>query len=362
MSNNPNNQKGATMQEMPLSAYTDDPVYNMKAVTQRTGIPAATLRAWERRYHALVPSRTDGNYRLYSERDIATLSWLKHQLDAGLSISRAVGLLERLHDHENREGVEVDQAATLDQASIDTARAAHAASAIANWDRLITALSSALLALDEQQAGLVMAEAFALYTVEDVCLYLVTPVMVLIGDGWFKGDVSVVQEHFASSYLSGRLMSLFNAQRSERGALILVGCAPGERHELGALMLALMLRRAGHKVCYLGADIPLADLVQAIRELRPQVVAISAMLGEAVTRLEELPRLLAAANLKTHLVFGGQAFTAAESLNDHIPVDYTGADLGQGLEVIEHLLAVDVPRNAPVQGTQAGMVASWANR
>ena len=91
-------KKGVQMQEMSIAAYSEDPVYNMKAVTQRTGIPAATLRAWERRYHALAPSRTDGNYRLYSERDIAVLRWLKFQLDAGLSISRAVALLERLRN------------------------------------------------------------------------------------------------------------------------------------------------------------------------------------------------------------------------------------------------------------------------
>src|SRR5271165_2553553 len=98
------------MQEMPIAAYSDDPVYNMKAVTQRTGIPAATLRAWERRYHALAPCRTDGNYRLYSERDIATLRWLKFQLDAGLSISRAVVLLERMREHSLPAAIEAEPA------------------------------------------------------------------------------------------------------------------------------------------------------------------------------------------------------------------------------------------------------------
>ena len=76
------------------------PAFNLKAVLLETGLAADTLRAWERRYKVLAPSRTDGNYRLYSDRDIATLIWLKTQLDAGLSISRAVALLERLRADE----------------------------------------------------------------------------------------------------------------------------------------------------------------------------------------------------------------------------------------------------------------------
>ena len=71
------------------------PIYNIKAVVEATGLPAATLRAWERRYGALMPSRTESGYRLYSESDIATLRWLKARIGEGLSISQALTLLSR---------------------------------------------------------------------------------------------------------------------------------------------------------------------------------------------------------------------------------------------------------------------------
>jgi MerR family transcriptional regulator, light-induced transcriptional regulator len=334
------------MQEMPLTAYSDDPVYNMKAVTQRTGIPAATLRAWERRYHALAPRRTDGNYRLYSERDVATLRWLKFQLDAGLSISRAVILLERLRDHNGVRPTAAEQIGGGGQPRTDqdqgsaTGLSNHTPN-VANWDQLIKSLSEALLALDEQWAGLVFAEAHALFSVEDICRLLVTPTLVLIGDEWFKGKVTVVQEHFASSYLMGRLLALFNAQRLGQGPLILVGCAPNEQHELGALMLALMLRRAGHNVRYLGADVPLPDLVKSIQGLRPHAVAISAVLVQTLSRLEELPQLLKAAGLRTHLVYGGHAFVVDEALKARMQVDHICTDLNEGVKVIEDLLIME---------------------
>ena len=71
------------------------PIYNIKAVVEATGLTAATLRAWERRYGALTPGRTEGGYRLYSASDIATLQWLKQRVGEGLSISQAFALLSR---------------------------------------------------------------------------------------------------------------------------------------------------------------------------------------------------------------------------------------------------------------------------
>ena len=83
------------------------PIYNIKAVTEATGLPAATLRAWERRYGALSPGRTQSGYRLYSARDIAVLRWLKARIDEGVSISQAITLLNHRHQGEQpRQAVE----------------------------------------------------------------------------------------------------------------------------------------------------------------------------------------------------------------------------------------------------------------
>src|SRR5574339_756252 len=68
------------------------PVFNLKVVLKETGLPADTLRAWERRYGLPVPQRTPGGHRLYSERDIHTIKWLMARQAEGLSISRAVDM------------------------------------------------------------------------------------------------------------------------------------------------------------------------------------------------------------------------------------------------------------------------------
>src|SRR5574342_1000362 len=68
------------------------PVFNLKVVLKETGLPADTLRAWERRYGLPVPERTPGGHRLYSQRDIETIKWLMKRQAEGLSISRAVDM------------------------------------------------------------------------------------------------------------------------------------------------------------------------------------------------------------------------------------------------------------------------------
>ena len=74
----------------PFADIPDEPLLNIKAVSQATGVEPVTLRAWERRYGVPEPARSDQGYRLYSERDVAILRWLKAKVDAGVKIKQAV--------------------------------------------------------------------------------------------------------------------------------------------------------------------------------------------------------------------------------------------------------------------------------
>jgi len=317
-------------QELRIAAYPDEPLYNMKAVTQRAGIPAATLRAWERRYQVLEPRRTAGNYRLYSERDLAILAWLKAQLDAGLSISRAVALLERL---------KAEQAAHPDQPEEAPPQAPDEQPDVARSpERLAGQLGRALAAMDEPAANAIMAEALALYPVEAVCADIITPCMAQIGQDWHAGRTGVVVEHFATSYLLGRLLALFNALPAGHGPLALIGCAPGDRHEMGALLVALFLRRRGRNVRYLGADVPLPDLVSAIRDWRPRVVALSATMPDAARNLESLPALLSGAGVACRFVFGGRALSPGSDPVVSLRGSVVSGDIHAGVAEIERLL------------------------
>src|SRR5258708_2897544 len=85
-----------------LNAYSDMPLYNTKAVVHQTGVPAPTLRAWERRYGILTPRRGDNDYRLYSERDMMLVAWLRERVEGGMTISQAIALLHTLEPPRRR--------------------------------------------------------------------------------------------------------------------------------------------------------------------------------------------------------------------------------------------------------------------
>ncbi|MEJ5197847.1 MAG: MerR family transcriptional regulator, partial [Anaerolineae bacterium] len=155
--------------------YDDTPIFTIKTVVQQTGITPATLRAWERRYNVLSPGRSEGGYRLYSERDIAILKWLKQQTDSGVSISSAITLLERRRRADERATKPPAQAGS--SARTDGSRAAGA---------LAQDLLAALLAFQEARAAAILTEAFAIYSIEDVAEEVIAPALVEIGERWHR--------------------------------------------------------------------------------------------------------------------------------------------------------------------------------
>jgi len=80
-----------------------DNVYRIGAVSRLTGIPADTLRIWERRYHLVDPQRTEKGGRLYSQADVNRLTMIKALVDQGHAISTVANLDTReLNDRLSR--------------------------------------------------------------------------------------------------------------------------------------------------------------------------------------------------------------------------------------------------------------------
>jgi PAS domain S-box-containing protein len=65
----------------------------LKAVSRRTGIPAATLRTWERRYGFVRPVRSASGYRLYGEEEIARVLQVKYLMEQGVRIGEAMAMV-----------------------------------------------------------------------------------------------------------------------------------------------------------------------------------------------------------------------------------------------------------------------------
>jgi methanogenic corrinoid protein MtbC1 len=310
----------ARAQPPALDQYSDAPLFNTKAVVRQTDVPAPTLRAWERRYGILNPQRGENDYRLYSERDIVTVAWLRERVASGMTISQAIALLRSLSPARGPRRhpiVVVPQEADLPL----TPALPTAAMPSLSLDQLGDTLLRQLVGVQEQAAQRTIAQALAAYPLEDVCLSLFTPVLEALGNLWERRAIGVATEHFASSVILAQLEALFrSACGAERGCCVLVGCAPGELHEVGSLMLALFLRRLGIRVVYLGQSVETESVVALASALCAVGVVLSAALpdhAEAMVTIGE--RLLALEPPGPIFLYGGRAFATHPELAEQIP-------------------------------------------
>jgi methanogenic corrinoid protein MtbC1 len=188
---------------------------------------------------------------------------------------------------------------------------------------------------------LILSEAFALFSVEDVCLRVLHPLLVDVGDCWHAGELSVAEEHYVSSFVRGKMYSLMEAYQApdNRGPLVFTACAPDEWHEIGILIVSIFLARRGYVVRYLGPNLPLEGLAAIVARHHPAVVALSAQSRDTARKLRGAARALQeGAPPNPRLVFGGQAFNADASLRATVDGTYVGPDAAAAVETIIRLV------------------------
>src|SRR4029079_1029582 len=170
-------------------------------------------------------------------------------------------------------------------------------------------LLQALTNFDAAQADRVLSEAFSIYPFEHVLLDLAQPAMVEIGDRWHRGEINVAVEHFATQFVRRKLASLLAIfEGIGQRATIVIACAPGELHDLGALLSALFLVRRGWHVIYLGPQVPLFDLLETVHSLKPDMVCLSSSMMETALELIPVARGLTEAYPQVHFGYGGRVF------------------------------------------------------
>src|SRR6186997_972633 len=222
-------------------------------LSRRVGVPVESLRAWERRYGLLTPSRTQGGFRLYGEDDVARVLAMRANLERGLFAAEAarLALADDVGDEPAAPGPVVDA------------------------DELAAALDR----FDEAGAQRALDSLLAALTLDVVLRDVLLPYLHELGERWELGEVSVAQEHFASNLLRGRLTALARGWDRGGGPRALLACVEGERHDLALVGFGLALRGHGWRISYLGADTPVASLVEAAHELSPDVVVVSGTVG-----------------------------------------------------------------------------------
>ena len=213
-------------------------------LSKRSGVSPDLLRAWERRYGLLQPTRSPGGLRLYSLGDLERVRLMQDHLAGGLAAAEAAALASRVEHHEPARRPVLPAGSSLRD------------------------LAQALDDFDEPRAQAVLDGLLALATVDALLTEVVLPYLRELGERWERGEASIAQEHFASAVLRGRLLGLARGWGRGLGPLALLACLPGEQHDLGLIAFGLALRARGWRIAYLGSDTPLETLDATARSPR----------------------------------------------------------------------------------------------
>lgn len=250
-------------------------VLRIGELSRRLGVSDHVLRAWERRYGLLQPVRSAGGFRLYSEADLHRVQRMQDHLAQGLSAAEAArAALDERQAEPAQRGIQPNEV-SLDGLA-DAAQT----------------LATALDEFDEPAAQAVIDHLLSMLTVETVIRDVLMPYLRELGERWARGRVSVVQEHFASNVIRGRLAGLGRGWGHGHGPRALLACAPGEQHELALLAFGVVLNRNGWRISYLGADTPLDELTRATTAVPPDLIVLAATTPERFDGLtQQLSRL-----------------------------------------------------------------------
>ncbi len=310
-----------------INDLPDEPKYSVKRISDLTGINPVTLRAWERRYGVLKPERNENRYRLYSDRDLAILRWLINKKNSGVSISTAS---ENLHD----------MIAQNDWPEVIPFGIAQAKTVSAvPPQRYADDLFDLLKKHNEVDAARLFEEVISKFDLETLIEKIITPTLISVGEAWFRGEIMISTEHFATAFLLSRLNNLYiSLPIVNKGPKILIGGAPTEEHEMGALMMAVLLRNRGYRVEFLGANLHLDDLADYARQEKPAMVVVTASTTRVAMELQRAQAKLNTISPAPVFCFAGFAFDFYPELVDKIPGIYLGNSMVKALDQIKQLL------------------------
>lgn len=287
------------------------PSHGIRVVSRRTGLNADTIRAWERRYSAVTPGRSDGGRRLYSDAEIERLLLLRRATDAGRRISDVA----ELSDAALRELVTSDQEAER--------RARHLLAAPQPAESPAAPVDAAMEAvarLDGRGLEDVLVHASRDLPVPAVLEKLLVPLLHRVGDDWRAGRLRVAHEHLTTAVVRSFLGGLRQGRQAGSDAPALVTGTPcGQPHELGALAVAVMAELEGWRAIYLGPNLPAADIAHAATTSGARVVALSLVPPADPVRLEpELRTLRRLLPAEVRIVVGGSGAPALGGVLDEI--------------------------------------------
>ena len=294
------------------------PRHPIGVVARRTGLKQDLIRAWERRYGAVEPGRSETRRRFYSDEDIERLLLLRRVVSGGRAISQVAGLAnEELQALIEKEPAPPYSPRSAVGAAVGTAAGDEAtAQGTDNLDEVAEDFLNRCLAaaqsLDMTEMERELERASVLFSRTHLIERVLSPLMTRIGQLWHQGTLRPIHEHMASTVVRSFLGGMTGSHPPEASAPhLVVTTLPRQRHELGALLAAATAVGEGWQVTYLGPDLPPEEIAAAALQTKARAVALSITYPPDDPQLgDDLRRLRRLLGSETALVVGGRACPA----------------------------------------------------
>lgn len=315
------------------------PRYRIQAVAQRTGVAAATLRAWERRYGIPQPVRTDTAYRTYSESDVALVEEMRRLCSTGLSPAEAASLLrERVRTQEQESRLTEGEAQSAEFLPRGDVTDIHEAIV----RRLVAAVRS--MSMSAIEAELVQARSLGsgLRIFEKV----LRPALETVGQLWHDGEISIGHEHLATELITATARDLLRlAQPADTARLAVLACFADEAHVAPLYGIGLRLAGWGCRVAILGAMTPPAALAPAVKRLEPALVGLSTTTTPPKARARELLEGYSIACGGVPWLVGGQGVASLHGIVSEVGGYVAPAGEQELQQLLDRLLGSGAPRD-----------------
>jgi MerR family transcriptional regulator, light-induced transcriptional regulator len=227
------------------------PSLSIKSVARIANLSIDTIRAWEKRYRAVVPERAHGGRRVFSSRDVERLILLRDIVATGVSISHVAGCAT-----SELRGM----------ARIAAQRGESDDAEVVRILRSVRAHDVSLLSEELLQVALVRSAAeFG----DDI-------VAAVLSEVERDPDLRQTGELLLASALVSSSSLLFAKYRRARGPVMISLTLPGEHRAIPALLAALVSSEAGFDGMYVGTQIEPADIEALVIDLSAVGVIIHA--------------------------------------------------------------------------------------
>ncbi|MGH8382467.1 MerR family transcriptional regulator [Pseudomonas sp.] len=266
-------------------------LFPIREVSRLTGINPVTLRAWERRYGLIQPTRTESGHRLYSQADIAEVRNILGWIERGVAVSKVGKILARSQSLKPQTEPVRNQACEGD---------------FKQWQ---LHLRQAVSAFDERHLAQVYGQVFSSYPLVVVFQDIFLPVwQALRSTQEAFGHLS--EWLFLDGFLRGRVLQRLQLSADQQQVRVVLAAIPGHCRELELLVTALLLGSSEVGVTVLGQGQPVEELSLVCERMAPHALVLFSNHPPAHDLRKRLGRLALA--LECPLLLAGEAADLAQ--------------------------------------------------